>query len=49
MQTLATLFVYFVAVAVLASSADMATLQLMLTSALGLSVGAGAQWVKENR
>lgn len=49
MQTLTTLFVYFVALAVLAASADMAMLQLMLTSILGLSVSAGAQWVKANR
>ena len=29
--------------------ADMGMLQLMLTAILGLSVGAGAQWVQDNR
>jgi hypothetical protein len=28
---------------------DMGMLQLMLTAILGLSVGAGAQWVSDNR
>ncbi len=29
--------------------ADLGMIQLMLTAVLGLSVGAGAQWVAENR
>jgi hypothetical protein len=29
--------------------ADLGMLQLMLVSILGLSVGAGAQWVADNR
>lgn len=49
MQTLATLFIYFVIFAVLAGTADMTMLELMLTSLLGLSVGTGAQWVAENK
>jgi hypothetical protein len=49
MQTLSTLFVYSVALSVLASTADMGTLQLMVTAALGLGVGSGAQWVSDNR
>jgi hypothetical protein len=28
---------------------DMGMLQLMLTAIIGLSVGAGAQWVADNR
>jgi hypothetical protein len=28
---------------------DMGMLQLMLTAIIGLSVGAGAQWVQDNR
>ena len=28
---------------------DMGMLQLMLTAILGLGVGAGAQWVQDNR
>jgi hypothetical protein len=49
MTTLATLFLYFVAFIVLAGTADMATMQLFATVALGLSVGSGAQWIRDNR
>jgi len=49
MSTLATLFLYFAAFVVLAGTADMATMQLFATVTLGLSVGAGAQWVEANR
>lgn len=49
MSTLATLFLYFAAFVVLAGTADMATLQLFATVALGLSVGSGAQWIRDNK
>lgn len=49
MLTLLVMFAYFLAFAFVAPLVDMGTVQLIATAVVGLCVGDGARWVRDNK